>query len=654
MKKELDKTQIHAREKKSKRMKRIRRLCIIAAIIVIIIIINIVNSAKQKHYATTELTQIQKRDMATSIGATGTISTESTKNVTSTLTGFEVKSVFVSEGQQVTKGETIATFNVDEVKKNLSKIKSATSSQNVSKKDDKTAETLTNRANEEKEEVEKQITETKKKLEEVRTKRDASTTKLNEYKPTYDKAKAKYDPIKNDYDEKVKARDAAKKKYDEQKAIVEAIKINQKLPEGTTNTITNTIANNVSNEIANKIETVVNGNLDEEEAKLPALEKAYKEKDTAVKNAKSKYDSETKTFKEIEKKYIELQGEKTLTDAAVTTEEAILKQQEKTVENLDMVIDTIQKGSSALDTSSIQSMLSGADSLSSITSSMSGLTGLTNIAVTPEQMQKQIDSASIKAPVSGTITYVGVKPGDTYMGSTIVTIDNTEAFVIDAEVSEYDIPDIKVGMDVKIKTDATRDEILEGKVTYVALSSTNTEKASGVGSAAGYGSLSSLASTFSSMTAGVSSTNAKYKIKIDINTPSDRLRVGMNAKASIITDKKEKVLTVPYEAVIKREDNTHYIKVVKDGYDIDEAVRKLKELLNQQEDTEKRETTTVQTETLENMIEEIDVEIGIEGSYYTEISSDKIKENMYIIVPEIETNNTIKELIQMMGAGAGV
>ena len=125
MKKELDKTQIHAREKKLKRMKRIRRLCIIAVIIVLIIVMNAINSAKQKHYATTELTQIKKRDMATSIGATGTISTETTKNVTSTLTGFEVKSVLVSEGQYVEKGETLATFDVDEVRKNLSKIKSA-------------------------------------------------------------------------------------------------------------------------------------------------------------------------------------------------------------------------------------------------------------------------------------------------------------------------------------------------------------------------------------------------------------------------------------------------------------------------------------------------------------------------------------------------
>ena len=157
MKKELDKTQIHAREKKLKRMKRIRRLCIIAVIIVLIIVMNAINSAKQKHYATTELTQIKKRDMATSIGATGTISTETTKNVTSTLTGFEVKSVLVSEGQYVEKGETLATFDVDEVRKNLSKIKSATSSQNVSNRANESAENLVENAKTQRDETSKQL-----------------------------------------------------------------------------------------------------------------------------------------------------------------------------------------------------------------------------------------------------------------------------------------------------------------------------------------------------------------------------------------------------------------------------------------------------------------------------------------------------------------
>lgn len=648
MKKELDKTQIHAREKKLKRMKRIRRLCIVVALIVLIIIMNAINSAKQKHYATTELTQIKKRDMATSIGATGTLSTETTKNVTSTLTGFEVKSVLVSEGQYVNKGEAIATFDVEEVKQNLSKIKAATSSQNVSKRANESTENLVENAKTQKSETEKQLEQTKKDLEEAKTTRDAATKALDSYKTTYNNAKAKYDPIKADYDAKVKARDDAKNAYDAQKSIVDAMKINQTLPSGVTNTIANAVDNTISNEVMN---TVVNGNLSEEEAKLKQLQVDYNVKDAAVKSAQSNYDNETKKFNEIEQRYTELQSAKTLADGRVTTLEATQKQQETSLNNLDTALNS--SNGDSVNTGDLETAMNSANALGSISSGLGGLTG-TNIAITPDQMQKQIDNATVKAPVSGTITYIGVKPGDTYMGATIVTIDNTEAFVINSEVSEYDIPDVKVGMDVKIKTDATRDEILEGKVTYVALSSTGTEQASSASSSAGYGSLSSLASAFSSMSAGVASTNAKYKVKIDINTPSDRLRVGMNAKASIITDKKEKVLTVPYEAVIKREDNTHYIKVVKEGYDINEAVRKLKELLNKQDDNTERETTTVQTETLENMIEEIDVEIGIEGSYYTEITSSKIRENMYVVVPEVETNNTIKELIQMMGAGAGV
>ena len=649
MKKELDKTQIHAREKKLKRMKRIRRLCIVVALIVLIIIMNAINSAKQKHYATTELTQIKKRDMATSIGATGTLSTETTKNVTSTLTGFEIKSVLVSEGQYVEKGETLATFDVEEVKQNLSKIKAATSSQNVSKRANESTENVVENAKTQKSETEKQLEQTKKDLEEAKTTRDAATKALDSYKTTYNNAKAKYDPIKADYDAKVKARDDAKNAYDAQKSIVDAMKINQTLPSGVTNTIANAVDNTISNEVMN---TVVNGNLADEEAKLNQLQIDYNLKDAAVKSAQSNYDSETKKFNEIEQRYTELQSAKTLADGRVTTLEATQKQQETSLNNLDTALNS--SNGDSVNTADLETAMNSANALGSISSGLGGLTG-TNIAITPDQMQKQIDNATVKAPVSGTITYVGVKPGDTYMGATIVTIDNTEAFVINSEVSEYDIPDVKVGMDVKIKTDATRDEILEGKVTYVALSSTGAEQASSASSsAAGYGSLSSLASAFSSMSAGVTSTNAKYKVKIDINTPSDRLRVGMNAKASIITDKKEKVLTVPYEAVIKREDNTHYIKVVKEGYDINEAVRKLKELLNKQDDDTERETTTVQTETLENMIEEIDVEIGIEGSYYTEITSNKIRENMYVVVPEVETNNTIKELIQMMGAGAGV
>ena len=53
-------------------------------------------------------------------------------------------------------------------------------------------------------------------------------------------------------------------------------------------------------------------------------------------------------------------------------------------------------------------------------------------------------------------------------------------------------------------------------------------------------------------------------------------------------------------------------------------------------------------------IQEITVEKGLEGTYYVEISSDELKEGMRVVLPKIEAGNSMKELIEMMGADAGL
>jgi len=113
-----------------------------------------------------------------------------------------------------------------------------------------------------------------------------------------------------------------------------------------------------------------------------------------------------------------------------------------------------------------------------------------------------------------------------------------------------------------------------------------------------------------------------YKIEISLDSQNDRLRLGMNAKLSIITEMEENVWTVPYNAIYEKEEGTHYIEIAKD-------------------------------ETGENK-EELEVEIGIEGTYYTQIKSDKIKSGMKIVLPKVESGNSIESLIEMMGADAGI
>lgn len=179
---------------------------------------------------------------------------------------------------------------------------------------------------------------------------------------------------------------------------------------------------------------------------------------------------------------------------------------------------------------------------------------------------------------------------------------------MEAEIDEYDIPDIAVGMRVLIKTDATRDEELEGTVIYTAPSSTSMNAAS------------ALATTSASSVTGTSS--ATYTVKIALETQNDRLRLGMNAKLSIITESRENVWSVPYDAVYDREDGTHYIEILKN------------------EETEEKQ--------------EITVEKGLEGTYYIEISSDELKEGMKVVLPKIEAGSSIEDLIEMMGADAGL
>ena len=85
---------------------------------------------------------------------------------------------------------------------------------------------------------------------------------------------------------------------------------------------------------------------------------------------------------------------------------------------------------------------------------------------------------------------------------------------------------------------------------------------------------------------------------------------------------KENIWTVPYDSVYTREDGTKYIEIAKN-------------------------------ETGEEK-EELDVQTGIEGSYYIEIISDKLKDGMKIVLPKINAGDSIENLLEMMGADAGI
>lgn len=231
--------------------------------------------------------------------------------------------------------------------------------------------------------------------------------------------------------------------------------------------------------------------------------------------------------------------------------------------------------------------------------------------------QEQINEATVRASVSGVVTRVNVTEGATFTGGVIASIEAVDQFVVEAQIEEYDVADIATGMKVLIKTDATKDAELEGEVTYIAPRATNSGSSAG-----GFNSLISGVDT-SSFSSG--SGSATYLVKIAISESNERLRLGMNAKVSILTEERVDAWSVPYDAVYTREDGSTYLEKV----------------------TGKDEDGNILTE-------EMNVELGIQGTYYVEVISSEIQEGIQILIPDAQGNSSIQELLNMMGADAGI
>ena len=203
-----------------------------------------------------------------------------------------------------------------------------------------------------------------------------------------------------------------------------------------------------------------------------------------------------------------------------------------------------------------------------------------------EEYDKVTDSQSgtqVVAPISGYITAINVTEGNNYtQGNTVFTISNTESFVVDATVDEYDIASLKEGLEAVVKFDATDDDEFTGKVTYVAVTSDSTTSTSSGNGASSMGSSSS--------------SSASYEVKITLDGADDRLRVGMTAKASVILESAKDCFAVPYDCVETDKDGNSYVTQV--GANDEET--------------------------------QIPVTLGLESDYYVQIISDKLSEGMKV------------------------
>ena len=75
-----------------------------------------------------------------------------------------------------------------------------------------------------------------------------------------------------------------------------------------------------------------------------------------------------------------------------------------------------------------------------------------------EALQEQKEDGTIRAGIAGVITALNVTEGSSFNGGTIASIEGVERFIVEAQVEEYDIADVAVGIKDLEKTNATREQ----------------------------------------------------------------------------------------------------------------------------------------------------------------------------------------------------
>jgi len=147
---------------------------------------------------------------------------------------------------------------------------------------------------------------------------------------------------------------------------------------------------------------------------------------------------------------------------------------------------------------------------------------------------------AVKAPFDGQVAKVSVQKGDSASNGTTVATVITKQSLVTVSLNEVDIAKVNIGNKATVTLDAIEDLTISGSVAEMDLVGTVEQ--------------------------GVVS----YLVTIALDVQDDRVKPGMSANATIITETKQDILTVPTSA-IKTQGDTSYVEVFSTTYTEEEA-----------------------------------------------------------------------------------
>ncbi len=191
-----------------------------------------------------------------------------------------------------------------------------------------------------------------------------------------------------------------------------------------------------------------------------------------------------------------------------------------------------------------------------------------------KQKQEDLEKIYIKSPISGTVTRVNAKLGRTPQSvennKTLFIVENLSDLRMKVSISEFDIGNIKTGLEAEISADILGEDKV--KATVYNISPTGESKDGGT------------------------SKEMVIPVILDIVDDNPKLIAGVTATAKILIDKKENVFKVPYEAVLE-DAGKNYLVIEKD-----------------------------------NVIKRVEVQIGLESDTELEVISSELKENDAVVL----------------------
>ena len=152
-------------------------------------------------------------------------------------------------------------------------------------------------------------------------------------------------------------------------------------------------------------------------------------------------------------------------------------------------------------------------------------TDFSDMRIAIQWMQGELEKAEIRAPAGGTVTAVNAEPGGHGAGLLFI-IQDTENLIVRTNIREFDIASVSLGDMVSIRPDAMEGAVFTGTLSRIAPTSTTTAYGSNQGGA-----------------------GAEFECEVAVSPGEGGLRIGMNARLSIVTHQESGVFALPHQAV---------------------------------------------------------------------------------------------------------